>query len=248
MTSRAASQGPRGPRSRLAWALMALASVAGVVVLLGLGIWQVQRLAWKTDLIARVEARLDAEAVPAPGPSSWSLINASADEYRRVSLAGNYLFEDEVLVKAVTGQGSGFWVMTPLVTADGWAAWINRGFVPDDRRSVDDRVSPEGTQELSGLLRITQPGGAFLRANDPAGKRWYSRDVEALSATFGVSDHAPYFIDADRGDDASALPLGGLTVVSFRNNHLSYALTWFAMAAGLAAGAWYVLSRDRSQE
>jgi surfeit locus 1 family protein len=232
----------------MAWALMALASVVGVIVLLGLGVWQVQRLSWKTDLIERVEARVAAPAVPAPAAAEWAAISPEADEYRRVALAGAYEFQDEVLVKAVTGQGSGFWVITPLVTPEGWAVWINRGFVPDDRREASARARPEGPQQVSGLLRLTQPGGAFLRDNDPAGGRWYSRDVEALSQHFGLTDHAPYFIDADSAPAAQALPIGGLTVVSFRNNHLSYALTWFAMAAGLAAGAFYVLSRDRSQD
>ncbi|WP_246098635.1 SURF1 family protein [Paracoccus laeviglucosivorans] len=226
---------------------MALASVAGVVVLLGLGIWQVQRLAWKTDLIARVEARVSAPVMPAPGPDGWAAINAQSDEYRHVAVSGSFDYTDEVLVQAVTTQGSGFWVMTPLTTPDGWSVWINRGFVPSDRREAADRARPDGAQQITGLLRITQPDGAFLRANDPAGGRWFSRDVAALSQNFAVSDPAPYFIDAD-ARQAGQLPVGGLTVVSFRNSHLSYALTWFAMAAGLAAGAFYVLRRDRSQD
>ena len=247
MTKGATHAGSRGPRSKVAWALMTLAMMAGVVVLLGLGIWQVQRLAWKTDLIARVEARVTAPATPAPGVENWDDITAQADEYRRIAVSGSFDYADEVLVQAVTSQGAGFWVMTPLATPEGWSVWINRGFVPSDRREASQRSRPEGVQQITGLLRITQPDGAFLRANDPAGDRWYSRDVQALSDTFDVPDHAPYFIDADAGQ-AGQLPVGGLTVISFRNNHLSYALTWFAMAAGLAAGAFYVLRRDRSQD
>ncbi|WP_245155564.1 SURF1 family protein [Paracoccus ravus] len=245
MTDRA-TQGSRGPRSKLAWALMTLASAVGVIVLLSLGIWQVQRLNWKLDLIDRVESRLEAPAVPAPGPQDWAAITPAGDEYRRVSLSGIYAYDSEVLVKAVTGRGAGFWVMTPLTLPEGWSVWINRGFVPSDRRESAARARPEGLQDVTGLLRITQPGGAFLRENDPQGGMWYSRDVSALSRSYGLTDAAPYFVDAGMGPDATALPVGGLTVVSFRNNHLSYALTWFAMAAGLAAGAWYVLSRDRS--
>lgn len=244
MTSRA-TPGSRGSRSGLAWALMTLASVVGVVVLLALGIWQMQRLQWKNDLIARVEARLAADPVPAPAPADWAAITPSGDEYRRVGLSGSYRFEAETLVKAVTDLGSGYWVMTPLVTPEGWTVWINRGFVPDARRAASERVQPAGVQQVSGLLRITQPEGAFLRANDPSAGRWYSRDIAALSARAGIAGQAPYFVDADRTGDAGALPVGGLTVVSFRNTHLSYALTWFAMAAGLAIGAWFVLSRDR---
>ena len=99
-----------------------------------------------------------------------------------------------------------------------------------DRREAADRARPDGTVEVTGLLRMTQPDGAFLRKNDPQAGRWYSRDVAALSAQHGIAQAAPYFIDAEAGAD-DRLPIGGLTVVSFRNNHLGYALTWFALAA-----------------
>ncbi len=250
MNHGAAPSGPRAsrPRSRLAWGAMVLASVAGVVVLLALGGWQVQRLHWKTDLIARVEARLAAPPVAAPGPADWPALSENTDEYRRVTASGNYDFSAETQVKAVTAKGSGYWVLTPLATTEGWHLWVNRGFVPDDRRAAQDRSRPAGPVTVTGLLRITQPGGAFLRQNDPSRDRWFSRDVALLSASRGLGDAAPYFVDAEAGPVADALPLGGLTVVRFRNSHLGYALTWFTMAGGLAAGAWYVLSRDRSQD
>jgi surfeit locus 1 family protein len=88
---------------------------------------------------------------------------------------------------------------------------------------------------VTGLLRLTEPKGGFLRANDPAADRWYSRDVEAMAAARGLTDTAPYFIDADATPNPGGLPVGGLTVVAFRNSHLVYALTWFALALMLAA-------------
>ena len=82
------------------------------------------------------------------------------------------------------------------------------------------------------MLQLTvKPHRAFLRANDPGAGRWYSRDTQAIAATLGLPQVAPYFIDADRAGEGQ--PIGGLTVIAFRNHHLSYALTWFAMAAGL---------------
>lgn len=226
---------------------MALAAAVGVICLSGLGIWQVQRLQWKTDLIARVEARLAAPPVAAPGPAAWTGLAAVSDEYRRVAVSGRYDPAAEVLVQAVTSRGAGFWVMTPLTTPEGWRVWINRGFVPAQQRAASDRDLPQGQVQLSGLLRMTQPDGAFLRQNDPEAGRWYSRDVAALSRHFAVADAAPYFIDAEAAQPATdALPVAGLTVVSFRNSHLSYALTWFAMAIGLAVGAWFVLRGARS--
>nr|WP_268939175.1 SURF1 family protein [Paracoccus aerius] len=209
------------------------------MVLMGLGVWQVQRLAWKTDLITRVDARVAADPVPAPPPAEWAGLTAENAEYRRVSVGGEYRPDSDVLVQAVTERGAGFWVMTPLVTEDGWTVLVNRGFVAADRR--DDRPLPQGPQAVTGLLRLSQPDGAFLRANDPDAGRWYSRDTQAIAATLGLPDVAPYFIDADRAGDAQ--PIGGLTVIAFRNSHLTYALTWFAMAGGLLVLVAYALRR-----
>lgn len=209
----------------------ALAAAGGVfLVLMALGLWQVQRLAWKTDLIARVDARVAAAPVPAPGPAEWAGLTAEGAEYRRVTVTGRYVTDRDVLVQAVSDRGAGFWVMTPLVTDAGWTLLVNRGFVALDRR--DDRPLPQGVQTVTGLLRLSQPGGAFLRDNDPAANRWYSRDTAAIAASLGLDDAAPYFIDADPVGDGQ--PIGGLTVIAFRNNHLAYALTWFVMAGGLA--------------
>lgn len=220
---------------------LAVLIAAGIafLVLMALGIWQVQRLAWKSDLIARVDARVAAEAVPAPGPAEWAALTPENAEYRRVTVTGEYVPDSDVLVQAVTERGAGFWVMTPLATDAGWTLLVNRGFVAADRR--DDRPLPAGPQSVTGLLRLSQPGGAFLRANDPAAGRWYSRDTQAIAATLGLPDAAPYFIDADRAGEGQ--PIGGLTVIAFRNSHLSYALTWFAMAGGLVVLTAYALRR-----
>lgn len=219
----------------------ALLVAAGIVfaVLAFLGIWQLQRLSWKTDLIARVEQRLDADPVAPPPPSGWADITFDDAEYRRVTVSGRYLPDSDVLVQAVTERGAGFWVVTPMVTDDGWHLLVNRGFVAADRR--DDRPLPPGRQTVTGLLRMSQPDGAFLRANDPAGGRWYSRDTAAIGATLGLPRVAPYFIDAAHAGEAQ--PIGGLTVVAFRNTHLAYALTWFAMAGGLVVLTAYALRR-----
>ncbi|PHQ68980.1 MAG: Surfeit locus 1 family protein [Paracoccus sp.] len=217
-----------------------------VAVLCGLGVWQVQRLQWKTDLIQQVEARLATPAIPAPAMTAWQDLD-EADEYRRVTVTGQLDQRHEALVKAVTAYGAGFWVMSPLTTDTGWTVWINRGFVPQDRTAPSSRSQPQGVVTITGLLRMSQPGGAFLRANDPDADRWYSRDTVALAASRGLDRVAPYFIDADAGS-GDELPIGGLTVVRFRNNHLGYALTWFAMALGLAAAATILLRRELNRE
>ena len=212
-------------------------------VFLTLGTWQVQRLFWKLDLIERVEARIHADPVPAPSRAEWNTVSAEKDEYRRVGVTGLFLHDKTVLVQAVTERGAGFWVRTPLILADDTAVIVNRGFVPADRRDPAARVASElaaGPVAVTGLLRISEPGGAFLRSNDPAGDRWFSRDVAAIAAAKGIADVAPYFIDADATPNPGGLPIGGLTVVAFRNTHLVYALTWYALAAMSAAAAYFV--------
>lgn len=225
--------------------VFALAMAGLTLVFLGLGSWQVQRLFWKLDLIARVDARVHAPAVPAPGRDAWPNINAAGDEYRHVTAQGTFLNENEVLVQAVTERGPGFWVITPLETADRGIILINRGFVPPDRRDRSSRRASEieGVTTVTGLLRISEPGGGFLRANDPAAGRWYSRDVGAIAAAAGLEDVAPYFIDADASADSAAFPVGGLTVIAFRNSHLVYALTWYALALMSAGACFYLLRR-----
>lgn len=233
----------RSPFARAAAGLAVLAVLAGFV---GLGVWQVQRLAWKTDLIARVEARLQAEPQPAPGPAEWPGLDRDSDEYRRVTLSGRYLPGGDTLVQAVTDRGAGFWVMTPFQAEDGWRVLVNRGFVPADRRDPADWPPPQGPATVQGLLRLSQPGGAFLRRNDPEAGRWYSRDTAAIAAAQDLGPVAPWFMDAAAGPDPQALPVGGLTVVHFRNSHLGYALTWFALAMlWLVAVAAFLRQRRR---
>ncbi|WP_105383140.1 SURF1 family protein [Neorhizobium alkalisoli] len=216
-----------------------------VAVFLSLGTWQVQRLFWKLDLIERVDARLHTDPVPPPGPTDWAGITAEKDEYRRVIAIGAFLHDKEVLVQAVTALGAGFWVVTPLQRPDGTTILINRGFVPEDRRDRASRTDGDvpGAVEISGLLRITEPNGAFLRTNAPQNDRWYSRDVAAITAAKGLANVAPYFIDAQSTPNAGDLPVGGLTVAQFRNSHLIYAITWYFLAAMSAAAAYAVLRR-----
>lgn len=239
-----ASRARRLPRSLL----LAGVGVALLAVgLLALGVWQLQRLAWKTDLIARVEARVHAAPVPAPSRGQWRDITRAKDEYRRVAIAGAFLHPLETQVHAVTDLGGGYWVLTPLRADDGTVTLVNRGFVPADRRSSDSRRAGqvEGRVSVTGLIRMTEPGGAFLRPNDPAGDRWYARDVEAIAAARGIepADTAPYFIDVDASPAPGGYPRGGLTRIAFPNSHLAYALTWFAMAA-IAIGMFVHFARQ----
>nr|WP_211105725.1 SURF1 family protein [Azospirillum melinis] len=239
-------------RARPAWALalFGLLALAGIAGLTALGIWQLERRVWKLDLIERVDARIHASPVPAPGPEAWASVTAASDEYRRVAVTGRFLNDRETLVQAVSDLGGGFWVMTPLVTDRGFTVLVNRGFVPPDKRNPATRADgqPHGQQggevTVAGLLRLTEPKGGFLRSNDPAAGRWYSRDVAAIATATGLTDVAPYFIDADGTRNPGGWPVGGLTVVSFPNSHLGYALTWFALDLMLVGAVLFVIRSE----
>jgi surfeit locus 1 family protein len=239
--------GPRRGTTKTACSLLMLSALAiGVAVLTALGIWQLERRVWKLDLIDQVERRIHAVPVAAPGPAAWPAVNAADDAYRRVHATGHFLNGREILVQAVTELGAGFWVVAPFHTNAGFTVLVNRGFVPPERRDPTTRAASRITGEatVTGLMRMTEPNGAFLRANDPATDRWYSRDVAAIAAARELADVAPYFIDADSTPDPDGQLVGGLTVVSFPNNHLVYALTWFALAMMLAGAAVFVARDD----
>ncbi|MFC4257271.1 SURF1 family protein [Altererythrobacter xixiisoli] len=223
-------------RRRAGFALAALVMTACLVAL---GIWQVERRAWKHGLIATVEANIHAAPIAAPGPDGWAGINPARDAYRQIRATGHFRHDREVLVQAVTERGGGFWVVTPLETS-GFTVLVNRGFVPPERRDPASRAqgNPDGPVTITGLLRISEPGGGFLRSNDPAAGRWYSRDVAAIARAQGIADVAPYFIDADATANPGGYPVGGLTVVQFSDNHLVYALTWFGLALLTLYFAW----------
>jgi surfeit locus 1 family protein len=229
----------RTARSALTLLLLAVLALIGVAGLTALGVWQLERRVWKLDLIDRIERKIHAAPVSIPPPDAWHRINTADNEYVRVSVTGRFLHDRETLVQAVTERGPGFWVLTPMRIDTGSTVLINRGFVPQDRRDPATRWNgnPAGEVRVTGLLRMTEPDGAFLRTNDPAAGRWYSRDVPAIAAARGLSQPAPFFIDADATPNPGGWPAGGLTVVTFRNHHLVYALTWFALALLLGGAA-----------
>lgn len=255
-------------RSKTGKILLLIGAALVFLTLLGLGGWQVARLQWKLDLIARVDARVKAPVVEAPAAPDWSGITAASDEYRHVRVTGQYLYGRTVRVQAVTELGSGFWLLTPLRRSTGDVVLVNRGFVPARTGdwlpgaglAVSDALNRLGVMTtVTGLLRISEKGGAFLRSNDPASNRWYSRDVGAIAAagaiTSAVGPVAPYFVDADAmsagmqaDDPAGDQPVGGLTVIAFHNSHLVYAITWFILAFMLGgAMAWSLRDERRSR-
>lgn len=209
------------------------ACVLLVATFSALALWQWQRLQWKEALLARV-AGIDREAAsPAPGPAVWAGLHRADDEYRPLAVQGRFDPAREQLVLASTVLGRGHWVMTPLRTDGGWWVWVNRGFVDEAHRDAAARPAA-ASAELArpGLLRLSER--PWLPGLERA-----SRDVARLSAAAGLSADqvAPYFVDARPADEPASWPRAGLTVLTFSNRHLGYALTWAALALAACAAA-----------
>lgn len=254
MDDRAAAATRPGRRTRSA--LLVVLALLLIVLFAGLGTWQVYRLQWKLDLIARVDARVHAAPTAPPPAARWAGITSNTDEYRRVLLRGIYLYDLTTPVQALTDAGSGYWLLTPMCTSDGVIILVNRGFIQTDlgartrytpQRAAGNPCAAAGgpVVAVGGLLRTTERGGPFSRANDPVDERWHTRDIAAIAHARGLDGAAPFFVDAGAGQNAAGSPdrpLGGLTVISFPNSHLMYAITWYALAL-MVAGAWWWLAR-----
>ena len=223
--------------------------IIAIVLLTSLGLWQVRRLAWKNELIARVDARVAAPAVAAP--PAVAAVTAKHDEYRHVTVRGRFLNAAEAQVYTVSDYGGGYWVMTPLKRDDGSIVFINRGFVPIDKQDPKTRTKGNTDAEVTvtGLLRMPEvKGWLFSQANDPANDRWYRRDIAAIARARHLGPVAPYFIDADATPNPGGWPKGGLTVIHFPNSHLMYAITWFSMALGLVGVSVWLLGFRKPEQ
>jgi len=206
----------------------------GFLLLLGLGSWQLERLYWKRDLIAAREAGLRASPVELP----TSLEAARSLEYHPVRAEGEFLNDRELYLHAASMRGElGYHIVTPLLLPDGEVLLVDRGFVPSDHKTPATRPTGEltGLVRVNGLLRLAPGGkpGWFTPDNDPAQNSWYYVDIAAMAQAAGVARVLPFYIDAAPNPNPAALPQGGQTITALPNNHLQYALTWYALAAAL---------------
>jgi len=253
MSEGSAGRRRKSPLRRLLPA--ALAVLVVFMILIGLGTWQVERLAWKEDLITKVEARIHEPAQGAPAEADWPAINFEDHEYRHVTAQGRFRHDLEVQVYALVDAGPdgsggpGYWVITPLVQADGATILVNRGFVPIARKDPSTRAEGQvdGLVTVTGLLRMPEAAGLFTPESDPGKDSWFVRDPLAIAGAKGLLRTAPFLVDADAAPNPGGLPVGGLTRTAFPNRHLEYALTWYGLAATLvavfAAYAWGRLRR-----
>jgi surfeit locus 1 family protein len=203
-------------------------------VLLGLGTWQLERLEWKRTLIAEREARF---AAPPLEVAEAGRLDPSL-AHRRVRLVGRFLHEHELFHGLRTHRGTpGLELLTPLRLAGGGAVMVNRGWIPAALKAPAGRAETlaEGTVEVAGIARpaVFEPG-RFIPANEPAANQWYFYDTEAMGRATGL-DLAPFVVEAVADGSGPPLPVPREARLEIADNHLQYAITWYALATVLVA-------------
>ncbi|WP_306252744.1 SURF1 family protein [Parvularcula sp. IMCC14364] len=229
---------------------LTVATLIGLAILISLGTWQVQRLAWKEDLIARVEARTNAEPIEfAEAYRRW--LEGEDMEYTPVWVQLVYNHPREAHVFGSLEGVAGWYVFTPasfhkrqpdFIDEDA-VLYINRGFTADTFKARETRpdslIAADENDTLpvvTGLLRTPQESpaiaGALTPQNDPARNEWYVRDPMVFAGAAGVKA-LPVWVDSSGSENPAAWPKGNTTRLDFNNRHLEYALTWFGLAATL---------------
>lgn len=210
-------------------------ALAGIAVLLGLGTWQVQRLEWKRALIAERAARMAEPAMALPR----RIVDPEALEYRPVRLAGRFLHDKELYLPGRSyRRQAGLHVMTPFVLDDGRTVLVDRGWVPPHAQAPATRAAGQvaGPVVVEGvMLRGGWRGAAWFRpANQPADNLWLWPDLPAMAAHAGLERAVTaLYVAAGPAQNSGGLPVGGQAEVAMRNDHLQYAITWYALAAAL---------------
>lgn len=214
----------------------ALCTLVAGAILVGLGVWQLHRLAWKDALIATIETRSRAAPHPLPPPTRWGAMKPADYEYDHVALTGTFDNADEILILRASPDGPGYHVITPFHLASGGTVLVDRGFVPTAMKARALRRDGEvaGQVRITGLLRAPESRNLFTPADDATRGTFYTRDPARIAAYLKLPDAAPFSVDIDPSPaNAGRLPKAEIAGIAIPNNHFSYALTWFGLALGL---------------
>jgi surfeit locus 1 family protein len=211
--------------------------LAALAVLIGLGVWQLQRLEWKQGLLARIEARTKSD--PITLKQAMDMARKGRDpSYYRVRVEGRFHHAKERYFYTVSGGKVGWDIITPLETADGDMVMVDRGFVPDALKYPASRPlgQVQNVVAVTGIVRAPEMRALFAPDNEPAANRWFWRDLQGMARSVfpaGTIQVAPFFVEAEKTSLPGGWPEGGQTRLEIPNNHLQYAITWFLLAACL---------------
>jgi surfeit locus 1 family protein len=233
----------KAPRKRRSTVLDAtVMALVGIVILCGLGVWQLDRKVWKEDLIGRLNARLSHAPQDLPPRSSWPQLQQDGEEFRRVVFPAEFLDGEEALVYTAGSplrpdvKGPGYWVFAPARLAGGSIVLVNRGFVPPEQKDPAQRgeVTPHGIVDVVGVMRWPEARGMFTPADDSKKNIWFLRDSKSIADFKKWATAAPFYIDQEGPMPAGGWPKPGKLEVRLPDDHLQYAITWFGLALALA--------------
>jgi len=223
-----------------------------LVLLIGLGVWQLQRRTEKHALIAQLTERLAAAPGALPSPAQWSTLTPARDEFRRVRFSATYEQRPDAMVYSSGSairddvSGPGTWAFLPARLPGGETIVINTGFVQNtmqDRGQQDRAVArfvSGAPVTLTGYIRFPESGGALTPREDIAKRLWFTRDHQGIARALGWGEVAPFYIDLEAPAPESGIPRPGPLEVHLKDDHLQYAITWFGLAGAvvIAFGVW----------
>lgn len=238
----------------------AIFTLVMLIAFVGLGIWQLQRRVEKHALIAALTERLAAAPQPLPAPAQWSALTPAKDEFRRVSFTATYRSRLDAMVygsgSAVRDDisGPGTWAFLPAQLPDGETIAVNAGFVPNtmqDRNLQDRAVAQLVTGRpvvLTGYIRFPEAAGVLTPAEDRTKRLWFTRDHLAMAQALGWDKVAPFYIDLETPVPANGIPKPGPLEIHLKDDHMQYAITWFALAGAvvIAFAVWLRAQRRQS--
>lgn len=206
-------------------------SACGVLLMFALGTWQLQRLAWKEHLLATIE-RAAQEAPMQTLPNDKTELEAK--RFYTVQLTGDYLPEHEFHIAARYFQHQlGYSVLTPFRMEDGRVVLVNRGWVPTASKDPATRpLDISGPRTILAQIRTSNERNHFTPVNQPELNIWFGRDVQEMASHAGLT-FAPVTLDLIGDQDITHLPVPSRGEIKLRNDHLGYAITWFAIGFGI---------------
>jgi surfeit locus 1 family protein len=204
--------------------------LAAFTTTLVLGTWQVQRLQWKENLIAEIEA----------GKAGTPLTQLPRDEaelkpleFRTVKLSGSWKRDMEFHLSPRFFKGTlGYSILSPLQLNDGRIVMVNRGWIPQDYKDIKTRpqTAPRETATITGILRLGPERGPMTPKNQPEKNIWFGRDVAAMAEQAQLKNVLPLTVDRVGTQDMKKLPVPSDGTIRLRNDHLSYVITWYGIA------------------
>jgi surfeit locus 1 family protein len=220
-------------------------TVPAVLIMIGLSIWQVERLHRKEGMIAERQARIAAAPIDLPATGS----NPEEIEFRRVQLTGHFLHDREMYLAARSMNGNvGYHIVTPITLTGGGTVLVDRGWVPIEKKLQESRAQGQlaGDLTLDGVMRLSQRQAFMQPDNEPEKNVWFFLDLPAMTAKAGLPARSDIYVEAGPAPVPGGYPLGGQTRINLPNDHLQYALTWALLAGALIV--IYVIYHLRPQQ